>query len=73
MLPAGSGVEVVERDRLVFAARVFEGAASFPTPNDPFLYDLYHLEAVNALEAWNITTGRSSVSVCVVDSGIDNQ
>ena len=40
------------------------------TPNDPKLGDQYGLYNILALDAWDITTGSSSVKVGVIDSGI---
>jgi subtilisin family serine protease len=39
-------------------------------PNDPRYGQLWGLARIHAPAAWNITTGRSSVTVGVVDSGI---
>jgi len=46
------------------------------TPNDPWLNQEWGLHQssdidINALEAWDITTGSSSAVVAVIDSGID--
>ncbi len=41
------------------------------TANDPARTQQWYLDAIGAPEAWDITTGRSSVLVAVLDTGID--
>jgi len=41
------------------------------TPNDPFFGQQYGPQQIGAPEAWNVTTGSSSVVVGVIDQGID--
>jgi serine protease len=41
------------------------------TPNDPLYGDQWALGAVNAPTAWDKTTGRFSVVVAVIDTGVD--
>ncbi|MEW6404711.1 MAG: S8 family peptidase [Chloroflexota bacterium] len=40
-------------------------------PTDPFFGDQYGLTAINAPQAWDYTTGSSSVTIAIVDSGVD--
>jgi subtilisin family serine protease len=40
-------------------------------PNDPEFYQQWALQTISAPAAWDIETGRSSVVVAVLDSGID--
>ena len=44
------------------------------TPNDPLFLDnrQYALQKINAQQAWDTTTGSSSIVVGVIDQGIDN-
>lgn len=42
-------------------------------PNDPQLNRQYHLAQVNALNAWQITTGSPIITVAIIDQGIDDQ
>ena len=42
------------------------------TPDDPYFGNSWHLSKIEADKAWEITTGFNSVSVAVLDSGIDN-
>ena len=41
-------------------------------PNDTYYPDCWGMTDINAPEAWDITTGSSSVYVAVIDSGIDD-
>jgi subtilisin family serine protease len=56
-------VEYAEPNYLRYAAAT--------TPNDTFFSNLWGLNNINALEAWDITTGNSNVVVAVLDSGVD--
>lgn len=40
-------------------------------PDDSLLSRQYHLELIRAYEAWDITTGDSSIVIAIVDSGVD--
>lgn len=40
-------------------------------PNDPNRYLQWHLPVINMPQAWDVTTGSSSVVVGVLDSGVD--
>jgi hypothetical protein len=40
-------------------------------PNDPQFPNEWGLGKIGAPSAWNITTGSTNVTVCVVDSGVD--
>ncbi|AKB24932.1 hypothetical protein MSMTP_1463 [Methanosarcina sp. MTP4] len=44
---------------------------SLVTPNDPLYSTEWGLEKINCSEAWNRTTGSASVTVAVVDTGVD--
>lgn len=41
------------------------------TPNDPQYAEQWYLDAISAPEAWDVSTGSSSVIVAVLDTGID--
>ncbi len=41
------------------------------SPNDPSYSAQWHLNRINASDAWNITTGNPTVKVAVIDSGTD--
>ncbi|MCP4710554.1 MAG: S8 family serine peptidase, partial [Planctomycetes bacterium] len=45
------------------------------TPNDPYFSDeyshYYHLEIIEAANAWDISHGNSSVVIAIVDNGVD--
>ena len=40
-------------------------------PNDPHLNKQWYLDAINILEAWNLSTGSSSVKVAIPDAAPD--
>ncbi|MFQ5605305.1 MAG: S8 family serine peptidase [bacterium] len=40
-------------------------------PNDPRFSEQWNLEAVKALEAWNITHGNGEIKIGVVDNGVE--
>src|SRR3972149_3084557 len=54
-------VEYVEKDY------IFEPVA---IPNDPYYPNQWHLPAINAPAAWDITTG-SSIPIAILDTGVD--
>src|SRR3972149_6429072 len=56
-----SAVEYVEKDY------IFEPAA---IPNDPYYPNQWHLPAINAPAAWDITKG-SSIPIAILDTGVD--
>lgn len=57
-------VRYVEMDYLVYAQLI---------PNDPRWPEQYGPQAVNAPEAWDITTGSDDIVLAVIDSGIDSR
>ena len=78
-------IELLERDhRVDYAEPNFVlFADDHPSnPNDPFLHELWGLHNfsqtggttdadIDALEAWDVTTGSSDVIVAVIDTGVD--
>jgi thermitase len=44
---------------------------TFLTPNDPYFVDTWHLPAISAPAAWDTTTGSSSLTLAVVDTGFE--
>lgn len=51
--------------------RKYHACSTVNTPNDPDYYRLWGMEAINALYAWQYSTGSSDVYVIVMDSGVD--
>ena len=47
---------------------IAHGAA---TPNDPFNASQWHLGAIKAAAAWDLTTGSAAVPIAMVDSGVN--
>ena len=41
------------------------------TANDTYYYNQWHLSAINANTAWDLTTGSPSIKVAVIDDGIE--
>ncbi|HEX8384779.1 MAG TPA: S8 family serine peptidase, partial [Rubricoccaceae bacterium] len=64
--------EYKKADGVVMAApnRIFSTMA-VPTPNDPEYYRQWNLPKISAPQAWGITTGASSVTVGIVDTGLN--
>jgi len=44
---------------------------AYGTPNDPLFNELWGMQQIYAPQAWNVSTGSSSVVVADLDSGID--
>jgi len=59
---ADANVEAVELDYVMEANL---------TPNDPSYASQYHLPRIQADLAWNITTGSTSRTIAIVDTGVD--
>ena len=57
-----SEVEFAEVDRLLPPQQAL--------PNDP-LYPSWYLQKINAADAWLITTGSNSITIAILDTGID--
>ncbi|HWP60966.1 MAG TPA: S8 family serine peptidase [Candidatus Acidoferrales bacterium] len=56
-------IKSVERNYLAEAARV---------PNDPGFSSQWHLQRIAAPAGWDITTGSPSVTIAVIDTGVDS-
>ncbi|MFH1253232.1 MAG: S8 family serine peptidase [Candidatus Uhrbacteria bacterium] len=41
------------------------------TPNDEFLSEQWYLTAIDAYDAWNVSTGSDEVVVAILDTGVD--
>ena len=75
VLPAGSNLQAAAarfmgRPEVEFAV---PDTFVYPTriPNDPKYNQQYHLPLVDAPQAWEVTTGNSSVVIAIIDSGCD--
>ena len=68
---------VNEKIRKLMLAEEVEYAEQIPLnkttqiPNDPAISYAWHLNKINAWDAWDYTTGNSSVVVAIVDNAID--
>ena len=56
-------IEFAEPDYLVGVMDIY--------PNDPLLSEQWHLDAVNAPQAWEITAGDSTQVIGILDTGVD--
>jgi subtilisin family serine protease len=68
-------LEAIERalrnnPKVSFVEKNFVAQANL-APNDPNYPNQWHLPKVSAPAAWDLTTGSSSVTVAVIDSGVD--
>ena len=67
----GAAIEALNsREDVVYAEPNYVWRAN-ATPNDPRLGEQTHLDFIQAKQAWDITTGSSSVVVGVLDGGVD--
>jgi thermitase len=57
------GVQFAELDRFV--------AQESTTPNDPWFLNQWHLYTIQAPAAWDFTRGSSSVTIAILDGGVD--
>jgi thermitase len=62
LLSASGAVEYAEVDQL---RRALE------TPNDPYYGQQWHFGPIRAEEGWDVTRGSGSVTVAVIDTGVD--
>lgn len=56
--------------KVAFVEKNFVAEANL-VPNDPSFSNQWHLPKVSAPAAWDLTTGSSSITVAVIDSGVD--
>lgn len=54
----------VERDGIARGLGVVD-------PNDPYFVDQWHLTQIQGPAAWGVTTGAGSVTIAMIDSGVD--
>lgn len=67
-----SAIEKLQkRDDILYAGPDFIYTACSTTPNDPYYDEQWGHTNIGLQNAWDITTGSSSVIVGVLDSGID--
>src|SRR5258708_36927 len=55
--------------QFTFVEKDFVARANTTTPNDPYFSSQWHLATIQAPNAWDITTGLSSITIGVIDSG----
>ena len=59
-----------DKPEVEYAEADYIGSITF-TPNDPNFSAQYGMTKIAAPDAWSIGTGSPSVSVCVIDTGVD--
>jgi len=64
-------VQALETDPLVEYAEVVHSFFAHAVPNDPEFSKQWGLTKILAPEAWDLTSGSSSVKVAILDTGID--
>ncbi|NOG55714.1 MAG: S8 family serine peptidase [Planctomycetes bacterium] len=71
-LMATGDYEFAEPDWIVYPDAIFqEPQQPTATPDDPYFYNQWQLEAMNCEAAWSTTTGDPSFVVAICDTGID--
>ena len=71
------GIDIVDYVEELKATGEFEtveynGFAQYClTPNDANISSQWHLNVINAFNAWNITTGSPNIKVGIIDTGVD--
>ncbi|MFC1903015.1 S8 family serine peptidase [Chloroflexota bacterium] len=73
-VPGGQGISKMKAYRQHGKVRSVEIdciAQAIGDPNDPYFYNQWGMSKVKAPEAWGITQGSSSVSVAILDTGVD--
>jgi subtilisin family serine protease len=66
----GAAAAALERDPDVLYAEPNRIFHVHRTPNDPGYSELWGMDAISAPNAWDVTTGSSSVAVAVIDTGV---
>jgi thermitase len=73
-VPAGKAQEFAKlfsQSHLVEYAEPNYVAHAFLVPNDPYFSKQWGMTKVNALQAWDISSGSASVKIAILDTGID--
>lgn len=65
-------VERLERHPKVEFAEVDQLFPEALVPNDSQYSSQWHLSKINAPAAWDITTGKNSVTIAIIDSGVES-
>ena len=70
--PALKGImRALENTGLFTVVETDDAAKGGSVPNDPSFSSQWHLNAINAPAAWDITTGKATVPIAMVDSGVN--
>ncbi len=75
LVPGSDVLAMAERlaaaPRVLWAEPDYLAYPAATTPTDPLFPDQWGLDKIDAPEAWDVTTGSSTVAIAIVDSGID--
>ena len=63
--------ELQKRDDVIYAGPDYIITANSTSPDDDYYEDQWAIDKISLDEAWDITTGSSTIRVGVIDSGID--
>lgn len=69
--PREVAARLSKEDGVAFAEPYFIRHVFIEEPNDPSYVDSWWLENIQALEAWGISTGDTSVTIAIVDTGVN--
>ncbi|WP_224997613.1 S8 family serine peptidase [Cesiribacter sp. SM1] len=72
-MPVEEAIALLYKSGAVEIAEPVYAAKSYLRPNDPRVSDQYYLPLVNALDAWDLVTGRNDIIIAILDSGVDLQ
>lgn len=63
-------IEALSRNQKIEFAERDGYAEATSVPNDPLLVNAWHLQKINAIDAWAVNRGGPSTIIAIVDSGI---
>lgn len=69
--PTELSIKLMENDFVEYATPVFKRNFSTTQVNDPFFTQQYAMDLIKIADAWDITTGDTSIVIAIVDSGTD--
>lgn len=62
--------QLMKNPEIEYACPIFIRYTNF-TPNDPLTVNQYYLTNIFAYQAWDVSLGDSTVTIAIIDSGID--
>ncbi len=64
-------INILYNSGMVAIAEPVYAYHNYSTPNDPLLNNQYYLNMIHAFEAWDVTTGDSTIVIGIPDTGVD--